>query len=98
MKSRSRECFRRRALATEVTVNNLHTELGVIELIAARLRYERWGDALRSCARAPRACDSHRSKWRASSRALMTLSAIAPPHRWVLNSARNAESGDILTP
>jgi hypothetical protein len=79
-------------------VNNLHTEPNAIESIAARRRYERWSDALRSCARALRACDSHRSKWQASSRALMSLSAIASPHRWVLNSVQSAEPGDILTP
>jgi hypothetical protein len=64
----------------------------------ARERYQRWIDALLSSARA-QGTRELQSQWRASRNlALMTLSAIALPHRWAVNSTLRAGSGDILTP
>jgi hypothetical protein len=63
-----------------------------------RARYQRWIDALLSSA-CTQGARELQSQWRASrSLALMTLSAIASPQRWAVNSALSAESGEILTP
>jgi hypothetical protein len=74
-------------------MNKLHAEQQ-----DARDRYQRWIDALLSSAREQGASELQ-LQWRASrSLALMTLRAIALPHRWAVNSALRAECGDILTP
>jgi hypothetical protein len=77
-------------------MNSLHAEQR-----DARARYQRWIDALlkSASAQSTQSASELLSQWRASrSLAPMTLSAIASPQRWVVNSALTAESAEILTP